>query len=391
MERRNCLLRVLLVCFAILSFMEVQVFAQDLSKVNTGVVNRNGAPLTLIGDMIEVGEVAPDFIVKDMNGRDIRLSDFKGKTIILSVYPSINTPVCQVQTKEFNQDASILGENIVILSISRDKIKDLEKFCAAEGISNIDVLSDLELGDFGKKYGFFIKENKLLARGIVVIGPNGVVDYVEYVNNIATEPNYQAALDAAAESSVFVQQPLPYANNALEPYVTENTINYHYGKHLQGYINNLNNLIKGGDLQGKPLEYIVLNSNGSVFNNAAQVYNHRFYFNTLSPSASKEPNGKLMDAINYKWGNFNTFKQEFNQAAIKLFGSGWVWLVSNKDGDLSILSTANAETPLEKGLKPLLVVDVWEHAYYLDYQNKRNDYLSNLWNVIDWKVVEARY
>ncbi len=368
-----------------------QLFAQDLNKINKGVINRNGAPLTLIGDMVEVGEKAPDFVVMDMDGKEVKLLDYIGKTIILSVYPSINTPICQIQTKEFNQDAANLGENMVILSISRDKLKDLDKFCAAEGINNIEVLSDLDLSDFGKKYGFYIKENKLLARGIVVINPQGIVDYVEYVNNIASEPNYEQALNAAAKSSVFVQLPLPYTNNSLEPYVTANTINYHCGKHLQGYINNLNNLIKDGDLQGKPLEYIILNSNGAIFNNAAQVYNHRFYFNTLSPNATKEPSGKLLDAINAKWGNINAFKDAFNQAATKLFGSGWVWLVENKDGDLSILSTANAETPLEKGLKPLMVVDVWEHAYYLDYQNKRGDYLTNLWNVIDWKVVEERY
>ena len=194
-----------------------------------------------------------------------------------------------------------------------------------------------------------------------------------------------------AQNNIFVQEPLAYTNNALEPYISSETIDYHYGKHLQGYINNLNKLLDGSDLQDKNLEYIILNSDGAIFNNAAQVYNHRFYFNTLSPNAKLKPDGVLLEAINKKWGSYDNFKNESTANATKLFGSGWVWLAEDTDGNLNIINTPNAETPLEQNLTPLMVMDVWEHAYYIDYRNKRADHIANIWNVIDWKVIEDRY
>lgn len=189
----------------------------------------------------------------------------------------------------------------------------------------------------------------------------------------------------------FEQIALPYSANALAPVISEQTINYHYGKHLQTYINNLNNLIANTKFEGMELEQIIKASDGPTFNNAAQTFNHQFYFATFSPTPKTAPEGKLLTAIEKQWGSLDNFKKEFAAAGVAIFGSGWVWLVSDENGQLSILKCSNAENPLTKGLKPLLTFDVWEHAYYLDYQNRRADQLNDLWKITDWKVVENRY
>jgi len=184
---------------------------------------------------------------------------------------------------------------------------------------------------------------------------------------------------------------LPYATNALEPVISQQTIEYHYGKHLQTYVNNLNNLIKGTKFESADLETIVKESDGAVFNNAGQVLNHNLYFLEFSPNGGGKPSGKLAKAIDEAWGSFENFQKAFETAGTGLFGSGWVWLAAGNDGKLSILKEANADNPLTKGLKPLLTFDVWEHAYYLDYQNRRANYLHSLWKIVDWKIVESRY
>lgn len=184
---------------------------------------------------------------------------------------------------------------------------------------------------------------------------------------------------------------LPYAADALAPVVSEQTINFHYGKHLQTYINNLNNLIAGTEFESAELEDIVKRSDGAIFNNAAQTFNHQIYFNTFSPKPAAAPSGKLLAAIEKQWGTLADFKKEFVAAGMAIFGSGWVWLAADSDGTLSIIKCANAENPLKKGLKPLLGFDVWEHAYYLDYQNRRADHLSDLWQITDWSVIESRF
>lgn len=184
---------------------------------------------------------------------------------------------------------------------------------------------------------------------------------------------------------------LPYANNALEPVISEETINFHYGKHHQAYVNNLNNLIQGTKFENADLVTIIKESDGPIFNNAAQVWNHTFYFNSFKPNGGGVPKGKLAEAINATWGSFDNFKKEFNTASTGLFGSGWAWLVKDKDGKLSIIKESNAGNPLTKGLTPILTFDVWEHAYYLDYQNRRPDHVNALWDIINWDVVEERY
>lgn len=184
---------------------------------------------------------------------------------------------------------------------------------------------------------------------------------------------------------------LPYANNALEPVISEETINFHYGKHHQAYVNNLNNLIQGTKFENADLVTIIKESDGPIFNNAAQVWNHTFYFNSFKPKGGGAPKGKLAEAINATWGSFDNFKKEFNTASTGLFGSGWAWLVKDKDGKLSIVKESNAGNPLTKGLTPILTFDVWEHAYYLDYQNRRPDHVNALWDIINWDVVEERY
>ena len=185
---------------------------------------------------------------------------------------------------------------------------------------------------------------------------------------------------------------LPYATNALEPVISQETIDYHYGKHLQTYVNNLNALIAGTPYANKSVEEIVaIAPEGPVLNNAGQVLNHTLYFLQFTPNPSqKEPEGKLAEAIRRDFGNFENFKDEMTQAGTTLFGSGWAWLAMNKDGKLVIVKEANGGNPIRQGMKPLLGFDVWEHAYYLDYQNRRTDHLAKLWEIIDWQVVENR-
>lgn len=186
---------------------------------------------------------------------------------------------------------------------------------------------------------------------------------------------------------------LPYANNALEPVISQQTIDFHYGKHLQTYVNNLNSLIPGTEFEDKNLETIVTTApDGGIFNNAGQVLNHTLYFLQFTPKPlHKEPQGKLAESIDRDFGSFANFKKELNAAATTLFGSGWAWLSADKDGKLHITKEANGSNPLRNGLIPLLGFDVWEHSYYLDYQNRRADHLNALWDIIDWEVVEKRY
>jgi Fe-Mn family superoxide dismutase len=183
--------------------------------------------------------------------------------------------------------------------------------------------------------------------------------------------------------------PLPYPADALEPVISKETIEYHYGKHLRGYLDNLNRLIVGSQYQNLPLEEVVQRADGAIFNNAAQVLNHTMYFENMTPYLCEIP-PHLRSTIIHDFGSVEQFKKEFSAAAASLFGSGWVWLVEDKDGKLQIVTTQNAENPIRQGLNPLLVLDVWEHAYYIDYRNRRGDYIKEWWDVVDWNRVERR-
>jgi Fe-Mn family superoxide dismutase len=182
---------------------------------------------------------------------------------------------------------------------------------------------------------------------------------------------------------------LPYEMNALEPHISRETIEYHYGKHHQTYVTNLNNLIKDTEFANASLESIIEKSSGAIFNNAAQVWNHTFYWHCLAPHAGSEPTGKVASAIEKQFGSFATFKEKFTQTAIGTFGSGWAWLIQDGNG-LSIISTSNAATPLTHGQKPLLTCDVWEHAYYIDYRNARAKYVESFWNLVNWNFVNQQ-
>lgn len=184
---------------------------------------------------------------------------------------------------------------------------------------------------------------------------------------------------------------LPYAKNALHPAICEQTIEFHHGKHLQNYVNTLNKLIVDTEFADAPLLDIVRKSEGAIFNNAGQVLNHNLYFLQFSPNATPAPTGKLADAINAQFGSLDNFKKEFEAAGATLFGSGWAWLAADKDGKLSIEKEPNAGNPVRKGLNPLLGFDVWEHSYYIGYQNRRADHLHDLWNIVDWAEVSRRY
>lgn len=181
--------------------------------------------------------------------------------------------------------------------------------------------------------------------------------------------------------------PLPYAKDALQPTMSAETLEYHYGKHHQAYVTNLNNLIKGTEYENMPLEEIIKKSQGGVFNNSAQVWNHTFFWNCMTPNGGGAPTGPVADAINAKWGSFDKFKEEFQKSAVSNFGSGWTWLVKKPDGTVDIVNTSNAGTPLTTENKALLTVDVWEHAYYIDYRNARPKFVESWWNIVNWDFV----
>ncbi len=190
----------------------------------------------------------------------------------------------------------------------------------------------------------------------------------------------------------FELPPLPYEKNALEPHISAETLEYHYGKHHATYVTKLNGLIEGTDLANKSLEDIVKSSEGGVFNNAAQIWNHTFYWNSLSPNGGGAPTGALADAINAKWGSFEDFKAAFNDKAVNNFGSSWTWLIKTADGGLDIVNTSNAATPLtEAGVTPLMTVDLWEHAYYIDYRNLRPKYMEGFWALINWEFASENF
>ena len=193
------------------------------------------------------------------------------------------------------------------------------------------------------------------------------------------------------EVNIFTQPELPYAPDALAPAISEETISYHWGKHEKTYIENLNKLVRNTQWEDMPLEEIIIKAQGPLFNNASQAWNHIFYFFSFSPDGGGEPDGELADAIKRDFGSFDEFKKLFVEAGTGLFGSGWVWLSQDKDGKLFITQGSNAANPITDGLKPILTFDVWEHAYYLDYQNRRAEALGRLWDIVDWKVVSERY
>lgn len=184
---------------------------------------------------------------------------------------------------------------------------------------------------------------------------------------------------------------LPYEYDALSPYIGIKTLEFHHGKHHNAYVNNLVNLVKGTKFENANLEQIIKEAEGGIYNNGAQVWNHTFYFLGFSPEGRREPFGELANAINKSFGSFDQFKERFSNAAVTLFGSGWAWLARKVDGSLEIIQESNAGNPIRAGLKPVLTCDVWEHAYYLDYQNRRPDYIKAFWNILDWDIISGRY
>lgn len=185
--------------------------------------------------------------------------------------------------------------------------------------------------------------------------------------------------------------PLPYAKEALAPHISAETLEFHYGKHHATYVANLNKLIPGTEFESMSLEEIVKKSSGGIFNNAAQIWNHTFYWNSLSPTGGGEPTGALADAINKQFASFAQFKEKFANTAVTTFGSGWAWLIKNGDGSLAIESTSNAGTPLKEGKQTLLTCDVWEHAYYIDYRNARAAYVEAFWKIVNWKFAAENF
>jgi len=184
---------------------------------------------------------------------------------------------------------------------------------------------------------------------------------------------------------------LPYDRDALAPVISAETLDYHYGKHHQAYVTNLNNLIPGTEYENSSLEEIIQSADGGIFNNAAQVWNHTFYWNCLSPEGGGEPGGPLADAIATRFGSFDAFREAFTKSAATNFGSGWTWLVKTSDGELDIINTSNAINPMTDAMTPLMTIDVWEHAYYIDYRNARPKYLDEIWQIINWDFIAANF
>lgn len=184
---------------------------------------------------------------------------------------------------------------------------------------------------------------------------------------------------------------LPYNLGDLAPVIEKRTLEFHYGKHHNAYVTNLNNLIPGTKFENASLEDIIKDADGGIFNNGAQVWNHTFYFTSFKPGGGGEPSGDLADAINNNFGSFSEFKEQFSKAAATLFGSGWAWLIKKDDGKLEIIQESNAGNPLRNGATPILTCDVWEHAYYLDYQNRRPDYIKAFWDILDWEKIGSRF
>ncbi len=184
---------------------------------------------------------------------------------------------------------------------------------------------------------------------------------------------------------------LPYAMDALAPHISKETLEFHYGKHHQTYVTNLNNLIKGTEFEALSLEEIVKKSSAGIFNNSAQIWNHTFYWHSLAPNAGGAPSGALAAAIDAKWGNFEAFKEAFNKMAVGNFGSSWTWLVKKADGSLDIVNTSNAATPITGSDKPLITCDLWEHAYYIDHRNRRPDYLAGFWKLVNWSFASKNF
>lgn len=189
----------------------------------------------------------------------------------------------------------------------------------------------------------------------------------------------------------FILMDLPYSLDALAPVISKETLEYHYGKHHQGYVNKLNAAVKDTKPEKLSLEELIKTQSDGIFNNAAQIWNHNFYWQCLTPKSAGEPSGKLAKAIDKNFGSFKAFKQKFTQKALSNFGSGWTWLVENKDKSLEIINTGNADNPMTQGKKPLLTCDVWEHAYYIDYRNDRGKYLENFWKLVNWTFIQKNY
>ena len=195
----------------------------------------------------------------------------------------------------------------------------------------------------------------------------------------------------ATTTAQITAKELPYAYDALAPAISEETLRFHHDKHYVGYVNKLNELIVGTPYADQSLVEIIQSADGAIFNNAAQIWNHEFYFDQFSPTPQQQPKGLLLEAINRSFGSYAGMQQEVAKAAASLFGSGWVWIVEDAAGKLAVISTRNAGTPIRHGMRPLLVFDVWEHAYYIDYRNRRDSHLQRLWQIVDWSVVESRY
>ncbi len=185
--------------------------------------------------------------------------------------------------------------------------------------------------------------------------------------------------------------PLPYAKNALAPHMSEETLEFHYGKHHQTYVTTLNKLVVGTEFENLSLEAIIKKASGPIFNNAAQTWNHTFFWHSLSPQGGGQPTGALAEAINRQWGSYDQFKEAFTKVAIGTFGSGWAWLVKKTDGSLDLVSTSNAATPLTTDAKPLLTLDVWEHAYYIDYRNVRLNFVEAFWHMVNWEFAAHNF
>ncbi len=357
---------------------------------------------------LSVGDLAPEFRLVDQHRKRHRLSEYRGRGVVLAFYPKDFSGTCTKQMACMRDQLAAFNElDAQVFGVSIDHHDAHRVFAEQQGIT-FSLLADFHpKGAVGSAYGVYREEFGIHERTTFVIDAEGRISHIEAVdfNNQPNLDNLLAALRGAPPIPMHKENPmhmlpeLPYAKDALEPHIDERTMGIHHGKHHQGYVNNLNNALDGhDDLAGKSVEDLLSDMDAvpddirsAVRNNGGGHANHSLFWTVMSPNGGGEPDGAIGAAIDDAFGSFDDFKSQFEKAAMTRFGSGWSWLVVDADGNLVVMSTPNQDSPLMSGHTPILGLDVWEHAYYLNYQNKRAEYAGAFWNLVDWAAVGKRY
>jgi Fe-Mn family superoxide dismutase len=357
---------------------------------------------------LQIDDLAPDFELVDQDRQPHRLSAYRGRAVVLAFYPKDFSSTC---TSEAGCILDLMGQfndlDATVFGISVDHHDAHRAFARQQGLE-YRLLADFHpKAAVGVQYGVYRDDLGFHERTTFLVGPDGRIAHIELCD-LGELPDFDAILAAIRslpleslhkEPAMHTLPDLPYAHDALEPHIDERTMQIHHGKHHQGYVNNLNNALEGhADLAGKSVEALLGDMDAvpddirtAVRNNGGGHANHSLFWSVMSPDGGGAPSGPLGEAIEATFGSFEDFQSQFEKAATTRFGSGWAWLVVDADGHLVVMSTANQDSPLMSGHTPILGLDVWEHAYYLHYQNLRGSYAKAFWNVVDWDAVGQRF